>query len=63
MTLTQSQGHQTYDENVGPEQDYNHAKSESSRFNSARGKGNVKVCCCLFVFSNEEMSVIYLVRK
>ena len=33
VTLKQSQGHQTYHENVDPEQDYNHAKFERSHFN------------------------------
>ena len=43
MTLKQSQGHQLYNENVDPEQGYNHAKFEWSRYNSVREKGNVKV--------------------
>ena len=48
MTLKQSQGHQTYNENVDPEQVYNHAKFERSRFNSVREKserGNMSVMC------------------
>ena len=43
VTLKQSQGHQTYNENVDPEQGYNHAKFERSCFNSIPEKGNVKV--------------------
>ena len=43
VTLKQSHSHQTYNENVVPEQGHNHAKFERSRFNSVRGKGNVKV--------------------
>ena len=40
MTLNKSQGQRTYDENVDPEQGYNRAKFERSRFNSVREKGN-----------------------
>ena len=43
MTLRQSQGHKTYNENVDPEQGYNYAKFERSRFNSVREKANIKV--------------------
>ena len=42
MTLKQSQGHQTYNENVDPEQGYNHAKFEWSRFNSVKEKGSIQ---------------------
>ena len=34
VTLKQSQGHQTYHENVDPEQGYSHAIFERSHFNS-----------------------------
>ena len=34
VTLKQSQGHQTYNENVDPNQGYDHAKLKRSRFNS-----------------------------
>ena len=53
MTLKQSQGHQTYSENVDPEQDYSHTKFERSRYESVREKDNVKgffLFVCLFVF-------------
>ena len=40
MTLKQRQGHQTYNENVDPEQGYNQAKR--SHFNSVQEKGNAK---------------------
>ena len=43
VTLRQSQGHKTYNENVDPEQGYNYAKFERSRFNSVREKANIKV--------------------
>ena len=33
VTLKQSQGHQTYSDNVDPKQDYNHAKFKRSCFN------------------------------
>ena len=33
VTLKQSQGHQTYNENVDQKQGYNHAKYERSSFN------------------------------
>ena len=32
VTLKQSQGHQTYNDNVHPKQGYNHAKLEKSCF-------------------------------
>ena len=43
MTLKQSQGHQTYDENVDSQQGYNHAKFERSCFTGVQEKANVKV--------------------
>ena len=43
MTLNQSQGHQTSNENVDPEQGYNHAKFEKPRVNSVCEKANDKV--------------------
>ena len=49
VTLKQSQDHQTYDENIHPEQGYNHAKFKRSRFNSVSKKDNGKY------FSNEEV--------
>ena len=42
VTLEQSQGHQTYNNNVYPKQDYNHEKFEKSCFNGVREKVNVK---------------------
>ena len=50
VTLKQSQGHQTYDENVDSQQGYNHAKFERSHFNSVQENGNVEF------FSNKEIS-------
>ena len=41
VTLKQNQGQQTFNENVGPKQGYNHAKFERSHFHSIRLKGNV----------------------
>ena len=41
MTLKQSQGNQTYHENVDPEQGYNRAKFERSRYNSVPEEGNI----------------------
>ena len=38
VTLKQSQGHQTYDYNVDPKQDYNHAKSERFCFDGVQEK-------------------------
>ena len=55
MTLKQSQGYQTYNENVDPEQGYNHAKFRKSRFNSVQEKGNAK-----FVFKFGNMSITSL---
>ena len=49
VTLKQSQGHQTYNENVDPEQGYNHTKCLRSCFKSVREKSTVKV------FSNKEI--------
>ena len=43
MTLKQSQGHQTYNEDVNAKQGYNHAKFERFHFNSVRDKGNVEL--------------------
>ena len=50
---------QTYNDNVGSKQGYNHAKSERSCFNGVREKANN------FFFKQESMSVISLenVRK
>ena len=41
MTLKQSQGHQTYNEDEDPEYDYNHAQFERSCFNNIQEKGKV----------------------
>ena len=43
MTLEESQGHQTNNENLDPEEGYNHAKFERPRFGSVREKGNVEM--------------------
>ena len=43
MTLKQGQGHQTWDELLDPEQDYNHAEFERPPLNSVRQKANIKV--------------------
>ena len=43
VTLKQSQGRQTHNENVDPKQGYNHAKVERSCFRGVRAKANVKV--------------------
>ena len=48
VTLRQSQGHQTLNDNVDPKQAYNHAKFEKSCFHGVREKANVKVFCCFF---------------
>ena len=50
VILKQSQGHQTYDKNVDPEQGYNHTQFERPRFNGVREKGNVKVVVQVVVF-------------
>ena len=41
VTLTLSQGHHIYDENIDPMQGYNQAKFEKSHFNSVWEKGNI----------------------
>ena len=43
VTLKQSQGRKTEDDNANPKQGYNHAKFERSCFNVVRDKANVKV--------------------
>ena len=43
VTLKQSQGHQSYNDNVDPKQGYHHAKFERSCFNGFCEKVNVKV--------------------
>ena len=62
MTLKQSQGHQTYNENVNPKQGYNHAKFEGSCFNGVREKAYLLACV---FFKRENVSIISLeyVRK
>ena len=42
MTLKQSQGHQTYNDNVDPKQGYNHARFEISCFNGFKEQKNKK---------------------
>ena len=44
VTLKQSQGHQTYNDNVHPKQGYNHAKLEKSCFRGVWEKAHIKVC-------------------
>ena len=44
VTLTQCQGHQTWNEVIYPNQGYNHEKFERPPFNGVREKVNVKVC-------------------
>ena len=56
MTLEQSQGLQTYIENVDPEQGYIQAKFERCHFNNLRETDNVKVF--FFFFFKASMSVI-----
>ena len=43
VIFKQSQGHQTYNDNVDPQQGYNHAKFERSCFNGVREKAKFKV--------------------
>ena len=54
VTLKQSQGHQTYNDNVDPKQGYNHAKFERSCFNGVQKKPT-----CFF-FQTRNMSIISL---
>ena len=49
VNYRQCQGHQTYDENLDLEQDYNHATFERSRFNSVQEKDNVFFFLLLFL--------------
>ena len=51
VTLIHSQGQQSYNENVDPEQGYNHAKFERVCFNGVQEKANIKE----FLFSNKDM--------
>ena len=44
VTFKQSQGHQTYNDNVDIKQGYNHAKFERSCFNGVQEKLNINVC-------------------
>ena len=41
VTFKQSQGHQTYNDNVDPKQGYNHAEFDRFCFNGMREKANV----------------------
>ena len=59
MTLNQTQGHQTYHENVNPKQGYSHAKFDRFHFNSVQEKNNVKVWGFVF-FEQGNMSIISL---
>ena len=45
VTLKQSQGHQSYNDNVDPNQGYYHAKFERSRLNGVWEKANINSCC------------------
>ena len=49
VTLKQSQGHQTYNEDVNAKQGYNHAKFEKFCFHGVQEKDNDTV------FSNKEV--------
>ena len=42
VTLTQSEGHQTYSNSVNPKQGYNHKKFERSCFNGVQEKAKFK---------------------
>ena len=53
MTFKQCQGHQTYNENVDPEQGYTHAKFEKSCINSVQEKSSVT-----FFFQTMKSSLI-----
>ena len=46
MTLRQSHSHQTSNQNVDPEQGYNHAKFKRSHLNSVQERGNIKGFSC-----------------
>ena len=50
VTLQQSQGHEAYNDNVYPNQGYNHAKFKNFYTNGVREKAIIKV-----FFSNEEV--------
>ena len=52
MTVKQSQGQQTYHENVDPDQGYNHAKFERSHLNSVQEKDKVTVSLVFFQSRN-----------
>ena len=52
VTLKQSQGPQTKNDNIDPKQGYTHAKFERSCFNGVQEKSNVKG---FFFFPNEEV--------
>ena len=52
MTVKQSQGQQTYHENVDPDQGYNHAKFERSHLNSVQEKDKVTVFLVFFQSRN-----------
>ena len=61
VIFKQSQGHETWNDNVDPKQGYNQAKFERSRDNGVREKGNVKgVLFVCFFFKCENMSIISL---
>ena len=61
MTLKQSQSHQTYNENVHPEQGYNHAKFENlnlkvSKIKAIKKNQNNEICQLspLNMFANQK---------
>ena len=43
VILKLGQGNQTENDNVGPEQGYNHAKFERSSFNGVKEKASIKL--------------------
>ena len=55
VTLNQSQGQQTYHDNVKTEEGYNHAKFERSCFNGVQDKASLN-----FFFQWGNMSIISL---
>ena len=50
VTLKQSQGHQTFNDNVDPKLGYKHAKFERSCFDGVCQKANIKGFSVSFVF-------------
>ena len=60
VTLKQSQGHQTQNDNVDPKQIYNQTKFGRSFFTGVQEKVNNKVVC---FFSDEEICQLSLLNK